>query len=198
MVSLVKREESQDVEGATPSQRIAYWCRYCGHLLRRAASLENTLMLGKIEGGWKGDDRGWDGWMASPTQWTWVWVNSESWWWAGRPRVLQSMGSQRVGHDWAKQQQPFIRSQLSARYVTTCLCTFPNVINTHTCNWRLDTSKQLFLLTISSYDLVSPVLFITFAQSDLYMTDLLLEVLRSSCGEEHNFVIREWIWSSTG
>ena len=51
--------------------------------------------------GGEGDDRGWDGWMASPTQWTWVWVNSRSWWWTGRPGVLQFMGSQRVGHDWA-------------------------------------------------------------------------------------------------
>ena len=45
--------------------------------------------------------RGWDGWMASPTQWTWVWVNSRSWWWTGRPGVLQFMWSQRVRHDWA-------------------------------------------------------------------------------------------------
>ena len=49
----------------------------------------------------EGDDRGWDGWMASPTEWTWVWVNSRSWWWTGRPGVLQFLGSQRVGHDWA-------------------------------------------------------------------------------------------------
>ena len=49
----------------------------------------------------KGDDRGWDGWMASRTRWTWVWVNSGSWWWTGRPGVLRFMGSQRVGHDWA-------------------------------------------------------------------------------------------------
>ena len=47
-----------------------------------------------------GDDRGWDGWMASPTQWKWVWVNSGSWWWTGRPDMLQSVGLQRVGHDW--------------------------------------------------------------------------------------------------
>ena len=47
------------------------------------------------------DDRGWDGWMASPTQWTWVWVNSGSWWWTGRPGVLRFMGLQSVGHDWA-------------------------------------------------------------------------------------------------
>ena len=51
--------------------------------------------------GGEGDDRGWDGWMASPTQWTWAWVNSGSWWWRGRPGVLWFMGSQRVGHAWA-------------------------------------------------------------------------------------------------
>ena len=51
--------------------------------------------------GGKGDNRGWDAWMASLTLWTWVWVNSGSWWWTGRPGVLRFMGSQRVGHDWA-------------------------------------------------------------------------------------------------
>ena len=50
--------------------------------------------------GEEGDDRGWNGWMVSTTQWTWVWVNSGSWSWTGRPGVLQSMGSQRVRHDW--------------------------------------------------------------------------------------------------
>ena len=50
--------------------------------------------------GGEGDDRGWDGWMASLTRWTWVWVNSRSWWWTGRPGVLRFMGSQRVGHNW--------------------------------------------------------------------------------------------------
>ena len=51
--------------------------------------------------GGEGDDRGWAGWMASLTWWAWVWVNSGSWWWTGRPGVLRFMGSQRVGHDWA-------------------------------------------------------------------------------------------------
>ena len=74
--------------------------QYFGHLMQRSDSLEKTLMLGKIKVG-EGDDRGWDGWLASLTQWTWVWVNSGSWWWTGRPGVLQSMGSQRDGHDWA-------------------------------------------------------------------------------------------------
>ena len=50
--------------------------------------------------GGEGDNRGWDGWMASPTWWTWVWVNSERWWWTGRPGMLRFMGSPRVGHRW--------------------------------------------------------------------------------------------------
>ena len=67
----------------------------------RTASLEKTLMLGKIEGRKR---RGWQKmrWlMTSPTQWTWVWVSSGSWWWTGKSGMLQSMASQRVGHDWA-------------------------------------------------------------------------------------------------
>ena len=75
--------------------------QYFDHLMQRVDSLENTLMLGGIGAGGEGDNRGWDGWMASPTRWTWVWVNSRGWWWTGRPGVLRSMGSQRVGYDWA-------------------------------------------------------------------------------------------------
>ena len=78
--------------------------QYIGHLMRRSDSLEKTLMLGKIEGRNKGDNRGWDGWMASLTQWTWVWVNSRHWRWTGRPGMLQSMGLQRVGHYWVTEQ----------------------------------------------------------------------------------------------
>ena len=74
--------------------------QYFGHLMQRVDSLEKTLMLGGIGGRRKGEDRGWDGWMASPTRWTWVWVNSRRWWWTGRPGVLWFMGSQRVGCDW--------------------------------------------------------------------------------------------------
>ena len=55
----------------------------------------------RLKAGGKGDDRGWDGWMASQTQWTWVWVSSRRRWWTGKPGVLQFMGSQRVGHNWA-------------------------------------------------------------------------------------------------
>ena len=69
--------------------------QYFGYLMQRTDSLEKTLMLGKIECG----RRGWQRMMASPTRWTWVWESSGSWWWIGKPSVLQSMGSQRVRHD---------------------------------------------------------------------------------------------------
>ena len=54
----------------------------------------------RLKAGGEGDNRGWDGWMALPTRWTWVWASSGSWWRTGKPGMLQSMGSQRVGHDW--------------------------------------------------------------------------------------------------
>ena len=74
--------------------------KYFGHLMRKTDSSEKTLMLGKIGGRRRRDDRGWDDWMASPTRWTWVWVRSGSWWWTGMPGMLQPMRSQRVRHNW--------------------------------------------------------------------------------------------------
>ena len=74
--------------------------QYFGHLMQRTDSFEKTWCWAGLKAGGEGDDRGWDSWMASPIQWTWVWVNSRSWWWTGRPGELQSMGSPRVGHDW--------------------------------------------------------------------------------------------------
>ena len=77
---------------------------YFGHLMWRANSLEKTLMLGKIEGRIRGD-RGWDGWMALLTQWTWVWANSGRWWRSRKTGVRQSMGSQGIWHNLATEQQ---------------------------------------------------------------------------------------------
>ena len=74
--------------------------QYFGHLVRRVDSLEKHWCWEGLGTRGEGDDRGWDGWMASPSRWTWVWVNSGSWWWTGRPGMLRFMGSQRVGHDW--------------------------------------------------------------------------------------------------
>ena len=75
--------------------------QYFGHLMQRVDSLGKTLIMGGVGGRRMRDHRGWDGWMASLTRWTWIWVNSGRWWWTERPGVLRFMGSQRVGHDWA-------------------------------------------------------------------------------------------------
>ena len=84
--------------------------QYLGHLMWRADSLEKTLMLWRIEGRREEDNRGWDGWMASLTQWTWVWASSRRWWRTGKPGLLQSMGLQGVRHTWAaEKQQRWIR-----------------------------------------------------------------------------------------
>ena len=76
--------------------------QYFSYLMRRTEThLKRPWCWERRKAEGEGDDRGWDGWMASRTQWTWIWVDSQSWWWIGRPGVLQSTGSQRVGHDWA-------------------------------------------------------------------------------------------------
>ena len=76
------------------SNTLATWCKELPHWKR-------PWCWERLKAGGGGDDRGWDDWIVSPTQWSLVWVNSESWWWAGRPGVRQSIGSQRIGHDWA-------------------------------------------------------------------------------------------------
>ena len=75
--------------------------QYFGHLMQRTDSLGRPWCWQRLKVQGEGDNTGSDGWMASPTQWTWVWVTSMSWWWTRRPGVLQSMGSQRVGYNWA-------------------------------------------------------------------------------------------------
>jgi len=75
------------------SNTLATWCKELIHWKR-------PWFWERSKAGGEGDDRGWDGWMASLTRWTWVWVNSGSWWWTGKPGMLQSMGSQRVGYNW--------------------------------------------------------------------------------------------------
>ena len=79
--------------------------QYLGHLMWRANALEKTWILGKLKAGRERDNREWEGWIASLTQWTWVWVSSKRWWRTGKPSVLQSMGSQRAGQGWATEKQ---------------------------------------------------------------------------------------------
>ena len=75
------------------SNTLATWCEELTHLKR-------PWCWERLRAGGEGDDRGWDGWIASLTQWTWIWVNSGSWWWTGRPGMLRFMGSQKVRHNW--------------------------------------------------------------------------------------------------
>ena len=75
--------------------------QYFGHLMGKLTHLKRLWCWERLKAGGEGDNRGWDGWIASLTQWTWVWINSGNWWWTGKPGLLQSMGSQRVRHDWA-------------------------------------------------------------------------------------------------
>ena len=83
----------KDWRWSKSSNTLATWYKELTHLKR-------SWCWERLKVGGEGDDRWWDAWMASLTQWTWVWVNSWSWWWAGRPDVLQSTGSQRPGRNW--------------------------------------------------------------------------------------------------
>ena len=97
--------------------------QYFGHLIQRADSFAKTMCWERWSEGGEGDDRGWDGWMPSPTQWAWVWMDSRSWWWTGRPGVLQFMGSQRLGHDWVTELTDNLKC-------STCESVYPlNVTN---------------------------------------------------------------------
>jgi len=75
--------------------------QYFGHLIRRLTHWKTPWCWEGLAVGGNRENKRWDGWMTSLTRWTWVWVNSRSWWWIGRPGVLRFMGSQRVGHNWA-------------------------------------------------------------------------------------------------
>ena len=83
---------------SSSSNTLATWCKQPTHW-KRPWSWERLKARGE------GDNRGWDGWMASPIQWIWVWENSRRWWRTGKPGMWQSMGSQRVGHNWVTEQQ---------------------------------------------------------------------------------------------
>ena len=88
---------------------------------------------------------GWDGWMASLTRWMWIWVNSGSWWWTGRPGVLWFMGSKRVGHDWATELNwtescSFLDQTLVFMLLLAVLCNMVATVLTWTIEWNLNAS----------------------------------------------------------
>ena len=94
---------------------LATWCKEETHLKR-------PWCWERLKVGGEGDGRGWDGWMVSPTQWIWVWINSRSWWWTGRPSVLWSMGLQRVRHDWVTELNWLIRTGVRWYLIVVLMC----------------------------------------------------------------------------
>ena len=98
---------------------------YFGHLMGRADSLEKTLMLGKIEARRRRRQQRMR-WLASPIQCTWVWVDSGSWWWTGRPGMLWFMGSQRVGHDWVTELNWTVG--VACIFLRLVVCQLPNLL----------------------------------------------------------------------
>ena len=83
------------------SNTLATWCKELTHW-------KQHWCWERLKAGGEGDDRGWDSWMASPTQWTWVWASFGSWWWTGKPGMLQSMGLQRTGLDWVTELNNYL------------------------------------------------------------------------------------------
>ena len=95
--------------------RESSWPRDWTRVSRVVGKCFTIWATGEVKKAGKGDDRRWDGWMAWLTQWTWIWAGSERWWRTGKPGVLQSMGLQRVGQDWATEQQPEAKHWLTGK-----------------------------------------------------------------------------------
>ena len=123
-----------DVEAETPIT-LATWCKELTHLKR-------PWCWERLRTGGEGDDRGWDGWIASLTQWTWVWVGSRSWWWTGKPGLLQFMGSQRVRHDWT--------TELNWTFIFLFLLEIWTENSPPSCSSNRDTSCVISLLQLLS------------------------------------------------
>ena len=152
--------------------------QYLGNLIWRADSLEKIWCWERLKAGGEEDNRGWDGWMASPTQWTWIWVKSGRGWRTRRPGVLHSMGSERAGHDWATEQQ-------QQRWIVTS-------------SWRTDS----FIIILIYCPSLSPIIFLFWSLNALSEVNvappaffwLVLEWWVFPCPHAFLFRIRLCIW----
>ena len=158
--------------------------------MQRTNSLEKTLMLGKTEDRRQGDDRGWGGWMASLTLWTWVWVNSGSWWWTGRPGVQRFMGLQKVGHDWVTELNWTVYSCHLFKYLLFlldpyCFCpllcpSLHEMLPRYHFSWKIFSLSHsivflyLFALITEEGFLISPCYSLALCISDGYIFPFLL------------------------
>ena len=137
------------------SNSLATWCKELTHWKR-------LWCWEKLKAGREGGDRGWDGWMASPTQWTWVWVDSGNWWWTGRLGVLRFMGSQRVRYDWATELNSMLwKCPVSLTGTSTIYLFNGNFFSTKdtqslSTHWHIDFfSVQITVHNSHEWDLIS-------------------------------------------
>ena len=131
--------------------------QYFDHLMRRLTHWKRLWCWEGLGAGEGGDDRGWDGWMASPTLWTWVWVNSRNWWWAKRPGVLRFMGSQRVRHNWVTELNCRALLMTGRIMGKTCIKLCHLVLGRPLCNITL----LLCLMGMPSW-VINAILFLTY------------------------------------
>ena len=123
---LISRNQSWIFIGRTDT--LATWGKELTHWKRQ--------MVGKLKAGGEGDVRRWDGWMASPTRWTWIWASSGSWWWTGKPGRLQSVGSPRVRHDWATELNGWL-GEISNKFPFNLTVILPVFWHIHEyCEWH--------------------------------------------------------------
>ena len=127
-----RRPNQSMIKEISPEYSLEDWCWSSNTLTTWWKELTHCKRLcywARLKVGGEGDDRGWDVWMASLTQWTWVWTSSRSWWWTDKPGVLQSMGSQRVRLNWVTQLSELM-------YVCVCVCVY-----VCTCMWACGGGK---------------------------------------------------------
>ena len=134
--------------------------QYSGHLCEELTHWKRLWCWERLGAGGEGDGRGWDGWMASLTWGTWVWVNSGSWWWTGRPGMLWFMGSQRVGHDWATELNWTENADIHSCHFQFALIHGPNIPD----SYAIFLFTASYLASITSY-IHNWVVFFTLAPS---------------------------------
>ena len=151
------------LEGLMPKLKLQYF----GHWCKELTHWKRPWCWERLKAGGEGDDRGLDDWMASSTRWTWVWVSCGSWWWTRKPGVLQSMGSQRVGHDWAIELNWTL---LTRQRICSCGC-LSITVSTRASHWQpscrcllslgFENSKTSATIILLSWSSLESLVFIT-------------------------------------
>ena len=156
------------------SNTLATWCEKLTHWKR-------PWCWERLKAGGEGHDRGYqDGWMTSPTQCTWVWVNSGSWWWTAKPGVLQSMGSQRVRHDWVIEpnwilmiNNIFLWTKNGSIWALSTICKDDLIQN----NYQIFPHKERIVMSLKTQDIGIWIIILTSDISQVYFVILIITLL---------------------